>query len=166
MPFFNRETLLQSIKELTWLAITGLLIYAILYPITSKLDYIYWKINVFFIFVTLTYFRWSVTFRSIPFLKPAIVRFLLFTVNLSLFIYIMYNLQKFIGLADNFYIEDFGFPKQIIFEDQKRELFDYLYNELVFFGTGALIMLSAFQLRLILSYWQYYKHAASRMMED
>ena len=78
----------------------------------------------------------------------------------------MYNLQKFIGLADNFYIEDFGFPKVIIYEDMKRELFDYLYNELVLFGTGALVMLSAFQVRLIISYWQYYKHAASRMMED
>ena len=148
------------------MTITAMAIYAILYPITSKLDFIYWKINVFFIFISLTYFRWSVTFKSLPFLRPAVIRFLLFAVNLSLFIYIMYNLQKFIGLADNFFIEDFGFPKVIIFEDMKRELFDYLYNELVLFGTAALIMLSAFQLRLILSYWQYYKHAANRMLED
>jgi len=143
-----------------------MVIYAILYPITSKLDFIYWKMNSFFIFIALTYFLWSVTFRSLPFLRPSLVRFLLFAVNLSLFIYIMYNLQKFIGLADNFFIEDFGFPKVIIFEDMKRELFDYLYKELVLFGTGALVMLSAFQVRLIISYWQYYKHAASRMMED
>jgi hypothetical protein len=71
-----------------------------------------------------------------------------------------------IGIADNFYIEDFGFPKVIIYEDMKRELFDYLYKELVFFGSAALVTLSAFQLRLIISYWQYYQHAASRMMED
>ena len=54
----------------------------------------------------------------------------------------------------------------IIYEDVKRELFDYLYKELVLFGTGALVMLSAFQVRLIISYWQYYKHAANRMLED
>ena len=148
------------------MVITAMVIYAILYPITSKLDFIYWKINVFFIFISLTYFRWSVTFKSLPFLRPAVTRFLLFAFNLSLFIYIMYNLQKFIGLADNFFIEDFGFPKVIIYEDMKRELFDYLYSELVLFGTAALVMLSAFQLRLILSYWQYYKHAANRMLED
>jgi len=141
-------------------------IYAILYPITGKLDYIYWKVNAFFIFITLTYFRWSVTFRSLPFLKPALIRFLLFTINLSLFIYIVHHLQKFIGLADNFYIEDFGFPKTIIYEDIKADLFNYIYNELVLFGTGALVMLSAFQIRLIISYWQYYQHAASRMLED
>lgn len=166
MNVFSRENILAFIKELLWTAITGMVIFAILYPITSKLDFIYWKINVFFIFVALTYFRWSVTFRSLPFLRPSVVRFILFAVNLSLFIYIMYNLQKFIGLADNFFIEDFGFPKVIIYEDVKRDLFNYLYNELVLFGTGALIMLSAFQMRLIISYWQYYKHAANRMMED
>lgn len=166
MNLFTRENLLAFIKETLWMAITAMVVYAILYPITSKIDFIYWKINVFFIFLGLTYFRWSVTFKSLPFLRPALIRFLLFAVNLSLFIYIMYNVQKFIGLADNFYIEDFGFPKVILYEDMKKELFDYLYNELVLFGTAALVMLSAFQLRLIISYWQYYKHAATRMMED
>ncbi len=166
MSLFTRENLLQLVKETIWMAITAMLIYAILYPVTSKIDFIYWKINSLFIFITLTYFRWSVTFRSIPFLKPAVVRFLLFTANLSLFIYIMYNLQKLITMADNFYIEDFGFPKIIIYDDMKAALFDYLYKEIVLFGTAALVMLSAFQLRLIISYWQYYKHAASRMLED
>ncbi|HRG89218.1 MAG TPA: hypothetical protein PLW44_09380 [Chitinophagales bacterium] len=166
MSLFTRENLLQVVKETIWMAITTMLIYAILYPVTSKIDFIYWKINSLFIFIALTYFRWSVTFRSIPFLKPAVVRFLLFTANLSLFIYIMYNLQKLITMADNFYIEDFGFPKIIIYDDMKAALFDYLYKEIVLFGTAALVMLSAFQLRLIISYWQYYKHAASRMLED
>ncbi|HLP18909.1 MAG TPA: hypothetical protein VK174_01335 [Chitinophagales bacterium] len=166
MSVFTRENLLYFVKEALWMAITALLITAVLYPITSKLDFIYWKMNSFFIFIAITYFRWSVTFRSLPFLRPAAIRFILFAGNLSLFIYIMYNLQKFIGLADNFYIEDFGFPKVIIFEDVKREMFDYLYKELVFFGTAALVMLSAFQVRLIISYWQYYKHASSRMLED
>lgn len=166
MSLFTRENLLQLVKETIWMAITAMLIYAVLYPVTSKIDFIYWKINSLFIFIALTYFRWSVTFRSIPFLKPAVVRFLLFTVNLSLFIYIMYNLQKLITMADNFYIEDFGFPKIIIYDDMKAALFDYLYKEIVLFGTAALVMLSAFQLRLIISYWQYYKHAASRMLED
>ena len=166
MNLFTRENLFHFIREATWLTITAMVIYAILYPITSKIDFIYWKINVFFIFIALTYFRWSITFKSLPFLRPSVLRFLLFSVNLSLFIYIMYNLQKFIGLADNFYIEDFGFPKVIMYEDMKKDLFEYLYNELVLFGTAALVMLSAFQLRLILSYWQYYNHAASRMLED
>ncbi len=166
MSSFNRENLLHFTREMLWLTLTAMAVYAILYPVTSKIDFIYWKVNAFFIFLSLTYFRWSVTFRSLIFLRPAVLRFLLFTINLSLFIYIAHNLQKIIGLADNFYIEDFGFPKVIIYEDVKRELFDYLYKEFVFFGSAALVTLSAFQIRLIISYWQYYKHAASRMLED
>ena len=161
----NRQNLLQLLKEALWLAITAMAIYAILYPITSKIDYIYWKINSLFIFVTLTYFRYSLTFKSLPFLRPSWLRFILFTLNLSLFIYIMSNEQKLISLADNFYIEDFGFPKTIMFEPVKIQMFKYLYKELVVFGTGSLIMLSAFQLRLILSYWQYYKHQANTLLE-
>jgi hypothetical protein len=69
-------------------------------------------------------------------------------------------------MADNFYLEDFGFPKVFIDELQKRELFRYLYTQMVFFGTASLITLSAFQIRLIISYWQYYKHQANRLLED
>jgi hypothetical protein len=73
---------------------------------------------------------------------------------------------KFVALADNFYTEDFGFPKVILYDDVKQELFKYLYNELIFSGTASVVMLAAFEVRLIISYWQYYKHQASRMLED
>jgi len=162
---FNRQNLFQLLKEALWLAITAMVIYSLLYPITSKIDYIYWKINALFIFITLTYFRYSITFRSLPFLRPSWVRFILFTLNLSLFIYLMSNEQKLLSLADNFYIEDFGFPKVIMYEPVKITMFKYLYKELVAFGTGSLVMISAFQLRLILSYWQYYKHQANSLLE-
>jgi hypothetical protein len=160
----KHQNTLHFIRELLWLAITTLAIYVVLYPIISKIDYIYWKINAFFIFLSLTYFRYSVTFKKLTFLRPAWIRFILFTVNLSLFIVTAHYTQKFISLADNFYIEDFGFPKVILYDPVS--LFRYLYRELVFFGTGSLIMISAFQLRLIISYWQYYKHQATRLLED
>ena len=158
----NKRSLFLFLREMLWLAITALIIYAVLYPITSKIDFIYWKINILFIFLTITYFRWSVTFKSLEFLKPSWVRFMLFAVNLSLFIYLAQNEQKLISLADNFYMEDFGFPKVFISEALKNSL----YTEIVFFATGSLVTLSAFQLRLILSYWQYYKHQANILLED
>ena len=161
-----KEWSLYILKELLWLAITGLITYAILYPITQKIDYIYWKVNAFIIFLAITYFRYSVTFKSLPFLRPGVVRFLLFTVNLSVFIYVVHHMQRFVGLADNFYIEDFGFPKVIMYEDVKMSMFKYLYREFVLFGSASLIMISAFQMRLIISYWQYYRHQANARMED
>lgn len=162
----NKENLYHFAKEFLWLAITAMLIYAILYPVTSKIYYIYWKINVLFIFLTFTYFRYSILFKSLPFLKPSWVRFLLFAVNLSLFIYLAGYEQRLISLADNFYLEDFGFPKVFINDLAKRSFFKYLYTEIVFFSTASLITLSAFQIRLIISYWQYYKHQANMLLED
>ncbi len=162
----NKSALYQFIREFLWLAISGIVIYAVLYPITSRIDFIYWKINILFIFLTLTYFRWSVTFKSLSFLRPSWIRFILFAVNLSLFIYLAQNEQKLISLADNFYLEDFGFPKVFISEGLKHNIFKYMYTEIVFFGTGSLVTLSAFQLRLILSYWHYYKHQANLLLED
>lgn len=67
---------------------------------------------------------------------------------------------------DNFFTEDLGFPRVILFEDMKTELFKYLNTEVVLFGTASLVLILAFQVRLIISYWQLYKHQASRMLED
>ena len=162
----NKENVYHFIREIVWLLITAMVIYAVLYPITSKIDYIYWKVNAFFVFIALTYFRYSVTFKSLPFLRPSWIRFALFAVNLSLFIYIAQNEQKLISMADNFYLEDFGFPHVFINDLAKHDLFKYLYTEIVLFGTGSLITLSAFQIRLIISYWQYYKHQANARLQD
>jgi len=163
---FNKENFYYLIREVLWLAITALICWAVLYPVTSKIYYLYWKVNVFFIFSSITYFRYATTFKSLPFLKPAMVRFLFFAINFTLFIYIAQYEQRLISLADNFYLEDFGFPKVFINEVMKRELFKYLYTEIVLFSTAGLVTLSAFQLRLIISYWQYYKHQANLLLEE
>lgn len=163
---FTLENFLQLVRELLWLTITAAIALAILYPITSKIDYIYLKPTFGFIMLTLTYFRWSMLIKSIPFLRPALVRFLLFTANLSLTIYIVNVMQKVMGLMENMYTEDIGFPKVILFEADRAALFSYVYNVVVLFGTGAVIMIVAFNLRLIISWWQFYKYKANALMGD
>ena len=64
----KRETTFHFIREIIWLLITVTLIYMILLPVISKIDYIYWKINAFFIFIAVTYFRYAITFKSLPFI--------------------------------------------------------------------------------------------------
>ena len=161
-----RENILHFIKEMIWLGLTAMATYLILYPVISQLDYLYAVVNAAFIFVALTYFRWSITFRSLPFLRPTWIRFLLFTASMVLFFFLLQSEQKLLGRLDDFYLEDFGFPKVIMYDDVKRELFSYLSAEIVISSTASLIMIAAFELRLIISYWQYYKHETSRMLED
>ncbi|MBL0310006.1 MAG: hypothetical protein IPP77_10090 [Bacteroidetes bacterium] len=161
----TRANILHLVKELIWLILTGILVHALMYPITSKMDFIYWKIFGTFIFISLTYFRYSILFKTLPFLRPTWIRFLLFVINLTLFMFLMYHEQKLLLLYQNFYTEDFGFPKIIFYDEVKEGVFKYLYLMLTLFGTGSLIMISAFQSRLIISYWQYYKHQADNLMD-
>lgn len=163
--FFNKTNLLHFVRELLWWIISAALTVAVLYPIISRLNFIHLNIFILFILVTLTYFRYCLMLSSLPFMRSALVRFIIFTFNLSLFVYLWHHEVKLLGMLDNFYTEDFGFPKVIIDDELKRWLFDYLRKVLTLFGTGSLLMLSAFQIRLIVSYWQYYTHKANNMME-
>jgi hypothetical protein len=162
----DKELFFHVLREVLWLIVTAMLTAVVLYPITQKIDFIYWKTNALFIFITITYFRYAVNFRSHIFLRPGWVRFLLFTANLCLFFFILGNLQKFMAMADNFYIEDFGFPKVIMYENVKQDFFKYLYKEIVFFGTSGLLMILALELRIIIAYWQLYKHNANIRLQD
>ncbi len=162
-----KENVLQIVREGLWLIITAALSFAVLYPITEKLDpFIYYNTTFAFVFVTITYFRWSMMIKSLPFFRPGVVRFLLFTINLSLFIFFASRLQKYLGLMDNFYTEDFGFPKVILFDEDKIVLMKYIYNVMVFFGVGSLIMIVALNLRIIIAWWQFYKYKANMLMDD
>ncbi|MCW5907949.1 MAG: hypothetical protein KIS94_08835 [Chitinophagales bacterium] len=161
----NKAHLLNLFKELLWVSITMMLVYAILYPVTQKIDYIYYAVNSAFIFVTLTYFRWSVTFKSLPFFRPAWIRFAVFTLNIVMFFYFAQKEQQFLMFYDSFYTEDFGFPKVIMYDEVKDELFAYLRTEIILFGTGSLLMIVALNFRLLISWWQYYKQRANALLE-
>ncbi|MFN8287408.1 MAG: hypothetical protein U0V74_11665 [Chitinophagales bacterium] len=162
-----KETVLQVVRELLWLTITAALSFAVLYPITAKLDpFIYYNTVFAFVFVSITYFRWSMMIKSLPFFRPGVVRFLLFAINLSLFIFFASRMQKYLGLMDNFYTEDFGFPKVILYDEDKTHLLKYIYNVIVFFGTASLIMIIALNVRIIIAWWQFYKYKSSALLDD
>lgn len=138
--------------------------YAILYPVTQIIYYIYYGVNAAFVFVTLTYFRWSVTFKSLLFFRPAWIRFTVFTLNIMMFFYFAQKEQQFLMFYDNFYTEDFGFPKVIMYDEVKNKLFAYLRTEIILFGTGSLLMIIAFNFRLLISWWQYYRQRANTLL--
>ncbi len=166
MEILNRENAFHALKEMLWLSLTAVATFLVLYPITQKIDYTYYVSNAIFIFVALTYFRWSITLSSLPFFKPKWTRFLIFAINTSLFFFLMAQEQRFVMYIDNFYTEDFGFPRVFMFDDVKQNLYRYLYTEIILFGTASLVMITAFNMRLLISWWQFYKYRASSLLED
>lgn len=162
MSLFSKENVFHFAKELIWWVITLMIAFAVVYPILQKIDYIFIKMNMFFVFLTITYFRWTVSIRHLPFLQPVWVRFALFALNVSLFVFLMGEEQKFLMRVDNFFVEDFGMAWKAMSLVEAEKLLKYIYNEIVLFGTSALIMIFLFNARIIVSAWQFYKHKADR----
>lgn len=162
MSLFSKINLFHFFKEMLWWTITLLIAYAVVYPICQQIDYMYLKMNMFFVFLAITYFRWTISIRNLPFLQPVWVRFLLFAVNVSLFVYLMGEEQKFLMRVDNFFVEDFGLAWKELSLVQAEKLMRYIYTEIVLFGTGALIMIFIFNARIIISAWQFYKYKADK----
>lgn len=164
----RNELLFHTLREIIWWILTGMIAFAVVYPITLKIDYLYLWVSYAFVFTTVLYFRYTLSLSSLPFMRPPWVRFLLFTLNIVLFFFFLEREQKLIGLLDNFYTEDFGFPVQgvIMYDHIKEKLFEYLRFVIQFFGTGSLIMIVIFNVRLLVSWWQFYKYKSSRLMED
>lgn len=164
----HHKTLYHFFRETAWIGVTAAASAAVLYPIVQKLDFLYYPQFFLFVFVSLQYFRWTLTLRSLPFLQSALVRFGVFSVNLILAVYIINQEQKFLGLMNNYYVEDFGFLKQgvFMFDDVRKELMQYIYLIIVLFGTGSALMIAAFNVRLLISWWQFYKYRAGVLMDD
>lgn len=149
------EKILIAVKEVLWCMLTAGACVLILYPIDKQLYYTYYAENFFFIFLALTLFRYVLFFNSIPFFKPVWVRFLLFVFNINIFVYITSIERTLLSIVDDFNMQDFGFPKVIMYDSVKEALFSYLYKEIVFFSTATLVLIVVFQLRLLISYWQF-----------
>jgi hypothetical protein len=114
----------------------------------------------------LTYFRWTISAECLAvFSSGSWIRFLLFTLNIVLFFFLLREEQKLLEYLDNFYTEDFGFPKIILYDHLKEELFRHLRIIVVFCGTGSLLMLVALNFRLIISWWQFYKYKSDMFMD-
>jgi hypothetical protein len=152
----NKQLIFSLIKEVLWWLLTAMIVYAGLYPIVSIIDYKFVYLHAFFIIITVSYFRFSLGLKSVPYLRLSWVRYLLFTLNFILVFFIIKKEQELFRLFDSFETHDFGYPQQNVFmtPETKLRLFDYLKLSVNFFGTGAMLMTIALQLRIILSYWK------------
>lgn len=146
------------VQELLWWLFTLALAALIQYPIWRDLDYKFHLVNTVFIVVMLTYFRYNIFIKSLRFLRPSVVKYVLFTGNVMLFFFLLTQVQKLTGMWDNFILSDFGLPKMPVSSADEERIMRYIYTEVTIFGTGSMLMLLVFQLRLILVYWKSQAH--------
>jgi len=156
-------TLLQEL--IGWI-ITASIAYVLLLPILQKIEYNYLIENALFIVVGITYLRYFVFFNSISFLQPNWVRFILFTANWVLWVYILNRVEMLLQLYDEFDVIDFGMPHNALSYPQQRTLLEYLYKEILLSGIVALLAIALFNIRIIGAYWRVAKVRFSQRMQD
>ncbi len=150
----NKQVLLlEVIKEMVWWLITALVTAAILYPITSKVQYQMLWVNALIVFVALTYFRYAVMLRSVYVLRSKWVKFLLSVVNINFFIYVLRQQQNFLGISNSFTVQELGKPFKVMTMEDSYSLFNYFSSETTFAVVACLTLIVALTVRMVVVYW-------------
>lgn len=150
----KRVLFLQLFQEFIWWIITAAIVVAVLYPISSKINYNYTLINTLFIVVAITYFRYFFFLNTLFYLKNRWLRFSLFSLNFVLWIFLINRFQFLMHTIDISDLTYFGITKSALVIDEQIRLLDYIYRELSFSGVCALLAIILFNLRLVGAYWR------------
>ena len=138
--------------ELIWWVFTALLVFAILYPITSKISgYPFLITNIIFIVAFVTCSRYIFLLKHTFLANQQKVKLVLVFLSIPIIAILvsrLYDFQVFLdedGIAP--IIEKFEFAEGLW-------LSNYLRNEMLFFGVGSLIAAVIMPFRMILSIWR------------
>ena len=148
-----QKVFLEIAKESLWWLITGIIAYLILLPITSKVQYKEFVMNMVFLVITMNYFRYAVYLRSIYVLRSKWLRFAIGVFNVNFFVYTLRRFQGFMFIYDSYTIDDLGKPLHALAPETIYPLFRYFYLEITLTISACLVLTAAFTVRLVLTYW-------------
>lgn len=144
---------LVILQEIIWLLIAFSVAAFAVFPLYSKLDYIFLIENFVFAASAVLLFRLVFFFKSVLWLKSKWVRFLLFAFCVNYFVFIINTETKFLYAHQSFLISDLGKPKTELSLTQTEQLFRYFYTEIHLIVVTCLALIVLFIIRLITSYW-------------
>lgn len=138
--------------EIIWWLITLLLLTGLLYPIyQTKADYLFWVPNTIFILVFLTFTRYIFLLKHTFLAYWQIGKAILFILCIPLFFYLFNEMAGFqvflseVGLEETF--EELPMTRQ-------GSLIRYVQSEMLFFGTGSIIVSLIMPVRMLISFWR------------
>jgi hypothetical protein len=162
----SKSLLFLLVQELIWWLITALITVAVLFPLMSSVNYLHIFDNALIIVVAITAFRYSVFFNKLPFFKSNAVKFIVFTIDISLWVYILNRYEGFLGMHDIYMLSELGTPIHALNGVQERELFRYFYLEINIASLTALILIIILNLRFIQDYWKVARVRFGDMMQN
>jgi len=138
--------------ELIWWAVTALIVVGVLLPIyQSTVDYPFWGINILFIVAAVTLTR-MIFLTKFTFLADR--KYLKFVLILIAAPIVFFFIEQLVGFQS--YLDEIGLDdvlKNLRTEDQESML-NYIRNEMIFFGTAAIISMIVFPIKMVKSIWR------------
>lgn len=149
----DRKLIMQKLLlELTWWAITAVIVCAVMFPIWPNIDnFPVWKENIMFIvvFVTLTRYMFLLKYTFLAHMKWLKVVFVL--IATPFIFYLIENHQAFQTNLDNIGPE---YITKGVEDSRVLEMASYIKSEFTLFSVGSIIAAIAFPFRMIISVWR------------
>jgi hypothetical protein len=162
----RRILFFQLFQEIIWWLITAWACWVVIYPIEQKIHFNYRSENLLFVVVGITSIRYFIFFNSLFFLKNDWVKFIFFTLNWALWVYILNRYEMLLQLHEMYDLQYFGAMKQVLSSDEQNKVLGYLYREVLLSGLVALVGIPLLNLRFIGAYWQVAKRKFSIRMQE
>lgn len=143
----------KVVLEIVWWAITAVIAVLFLLPLLTQVGYRYpfYIPNVFFIVLFVTFTRYIFLLKHTLIANSKWIKLVLVFLPIPLFFFSMdalYNFQDFLDKGDHIKMLSLLSP------DTAMNISKYMKYQFIFFGTGSLLVIFLFPIRMIISIWR------------
>jgi hypothetical protein len=147
-----RSTRLMFMLELVGWVMTGLVVWAVLFPIHKSMRiWVFEGWNIVFMVVLLTAARYLFLLPHTFLAKRQILKFALFIAFFPLFFLLIQGLNGFMTHIEE---QTWASITGHLPTDRRNAMEKYLWKEMIFFGAGSIIVIPVLGARLLLSIWR------------
>jgi heme/copper-type cytochrome/quinol oxidase subunit 2 len=145
----NKKILL----ELIWWVITAIIVILIMFPIYNTVgdSYEFYLPNIFLITLFVTFTRYIFLLKYTLFANNKKIKVVLIFIPILFFFYAMnslFNFQDYIDKDEHIQMLSHLSP------DKAIEISKYIKYQFLFFGTGGMLVIFLFPIRMIISVWR------------
>lgn len=142
---------LSYVREFIWLGFAALAAAAFLFPVVRSIRYHFLVENALLIILSLTYLRYAITFRDLPWVRPRPVRWIWGFVNILLLIALFFRLQRFTELFESFSLYVFTDVPHDLSIGAEGELLGYIQAQILAFAALFIVSTLALEFRILRS---------------
>jgi hypothetical protein len=138
--------------ERLWWLLTGLATLLVLSPLLLKLPaYPFWVINVIFIATFITATRYIFLLRSTFLARRFWIKISIIFLSIPFVFFLVQELNAFQTFLDE---QGVGAIVGTLPYAEQQPMFRYIHNEMLLFGTGAVMSAALLPVRLLISIWR------------